>query len=233
MTLIYCGPVPIHWLAPTVNVTEPVLRYILSEDEWGKGSSFKAQRRREEFLRSRYLIRRLTGTTESLLQDEHGAPTWPVQWTGSITHKDGFVGVALLPSEQWLSVGIDAEDPNRMRPEFASRLSNEAEVALLQTFAATHGWTFNAALTVLFGFKEALFKAHFPLGKRHFYFLDAAVESLTVTHVDNMTTRGKISARVLVDTTPTTPSGTIVSGHFVSITVTGRSFILTALALPR
>ena len=166
-------------------------------------------------------------------QDEHGAPTWPDQWTGSITHKDGFVGVTLLPSEQWLSVGIDAEDPTRMRPEFAPRLTNAAEVALLQTFAATHEWTFNAALTVLFGFKEAIFKAHFPLGKRLFYFLDAAVESLTITHVDHLTTRGQITARLLVDTTPTTPSGTIVSGHFVSMTDTGRSFILTALALPR
>ena len=233
MTVIYCGPIPIHWLAPTVTVTEPVLKYMLSEDEWVKGSSYKAQRRREEFLRSRYLIRRLTGSTESLIQDEHGAPRWPDHWTGSITHKDGFVGVALLPSDQWLSIGIDAEDPTRMRPEFASRLTNTAELELLQKFAATHGWTINTALTVLFGFKESIFKAHFPLGKRLFYFLDAAVESLSVTHVDDFTTRGEITARLLVDTTPTTPSGTLVSGHFVFIEDIGRSFILTGLALPR
>ena len=232
MTVIYCGPIPIHWLAPSVKVTEPVLRYLLSAEEWTKGSSFKAQRRREEFLRSRYLIRRITGTTESLLQDEHGAPSWPDRWTGSITHKDGFVGVSLLPSDQWLSVGIDAEDPARMRPEFASRLTNAAEAELLQTFAAAHGWTFNTALTVLFGFKESIFKAHFPLGKRNFYFLDVAVESLTVTHSDSFTTRGEITARLLIDTTPSTPMDTIVSGHFVSIEETRRSFILTALALP-
>lgn len=106
-------------------------------------------------------------------------------------------------------MGIDAEDPGRMRGAFMPRLCAPVEAMLLNHWAADHDTDIVAVLTLAFSFKEALFKAHFPRGGRMFYFLDAEITSIEAHNdLDHVFT-----ARLQVDTTPTTPAGSVVTGH--------------------
>jgi 4'-phosphopantetheinyl transferase EntD len=218
---------------------------MLTPDEWRRAETLTASRRRSEFLRARYLVRRLTGSDATLPAAASGAPSWPAGWVGSITHKDGYVGVTALPDTDWLSIGIDVEDPGRMREAFTSRLCRADEASTLQGLAVAFGWTFTDMLTLCFSFKEAVFKAHFPLGQRFFYFHDAEIIGVEVTSFTPPSRnpndsddyvihhRGTVRARLHCDTTPSTPSGTEVTGDFLSIHTDGRRFIFAALGVRR
>ena len=233
MSLLYCGDLPIHWLPPTVAVTEDVLKSTLSRAEWEQSSCFGAESRRQEFRRSRYLYHRLTGSTESLLQHDSGAPKWPEGWVGSITHKSGFIGIVLVASKDWLSVGIDAEDPSRMSLNLAQRICTPTELENLREWGRTLRLSDCDILTAIFSFKESLFKAHYPIGHRLFYFYDCEVTGFRKPDDPTNTSSMLITAQLKNDTTPLTLKGTIVAGNLIIHQSDERRFFLTGVAWPR
>lgn len=211
-----------HWLGPDVAVPVDDL---LSAEDIGFAAEIKAALRKQEFLRSRALIRRLTGWKGSLAKAASGAPGWPDGWHGSLTHKDGWIGLALSRDGSY-SLGIDAEDVQRLKPGLESRILNAAESARLDGWAAGKAEVRMAHLATFFSFKEALFKAVFPLGRRMFYFPDAEIVRFGPGS-------GEITARLLVDASPVTPAGAEVNGHVVTWKGAGRHFVLTSARLHR
>jgi len=233
VTIISCGTTEVHWLPPDFALTDATLGQWLIADEWARAQGFKSERRRSEFLRSRYLVRKLTGSRDPLPADGHGNPSWPEPWVGSITHKDGFVGVAIVPRTQWLSVGIDVEDPKRMKAEFAGKILSASENQWLRERCDATQVAFNLALTCCFSFKESIYKAIYPLGLKPFYFHDARIEDLTAANATGDLWSGRITAELMIDASPGTPRGTRLQGDFCLLQERDRHFILTALSIGR
>lgn len=222
---VTCGPLDIHWLRPSVRLSEDELARGVHADELVHAGSLKAAARRSEYLRSRYLLRRLTGCTAPLPRTPLGGPTWPPGLVGSLTHKDGYVGLALAPASAWRSVGVDAEDLTQVKSEFEPRICNPSDARHLDHLARTTGLPRVAWLALVFSIKEALFKCHHPLGGRLFYFHDAEL-----TEID--AERRRARARVLVPTSSETPAGFESEAHFTWWHDAQRRFILTTVTLP-
>ncbi len=216
------GAVPVLWLPPHVALSDDSL---LTAEDHLLAAPIKAETRKLEFLRSRFLIRKLTGWQGTLAKARDGAPGWPEGWTGSLTHKDGWVGLA-LSRDQATSVGIDAEDVGRLKAAFESKILNAAESSRLDGWSEGDATKRLEVLAACFSFKEALFKAVYPLGSKMFHFPDAEL-----TRFERKT--GEIDARLLIDTSPVTPAGAVVTGHFVTWKRDGRHFVLTSARLHR
>lgn len=200
------GSTTVAWLPPTAAVSEDTLAQHLDPAEAAYADTLRHDTRRAEFRRSRYLIRALTGFFGPLPKNPEGDPTWPPETLGSLTHKDGYIGVALAPADACRGLGLDAELVSKMKAGFEPRIASDAESRLLDAEAARQKVPRTQLLALVFSFKEALFKAHFPLGRRMFYFLDAEVTALTET---------AIAAKVLVPTSPYSPAGSVTGGQYV------------------
>ena len=101
-----------------------------------------------------------------------GFPLWPDGWVGSLSHSTGWGAVALGRRTDWRGVGVDIEDPARMKPALWSHILTADERRGLEGLGAAE-----AALgaTLAFSAKEAAFKVLSPLGLASPGFLDVAI----------------------------------------------------------
>lgn len=134
------------------------------------------QRRQRESAAARDLARALLRphgiVAAPLLRHAKGFPLWPEGWVGSLAHSAGWCAVAQARVARTRGVGVDVEDPARMRREMWAHLLTPDEVAAI---ASTPETAHAAAATAVFCAKEAFFKAVFPLDQRVPGFLDVAV----------------------------------------------------------
>ncbi len=220
---IRCGFCDIMWLPSHVVIRDSQLKSRLSIDELERAQSMRSVTRRSEYLRARYLVRELLDSTEPLPPTVHGAPTWPTGCTGSISHKDGHVAVTIAKDCEWRSLGIDVESCVKVRLNLESRIVNAEESRILDAYEGI--WDRPSLLAMVFSFKESIFKCHFPLGHKMFYFHDAVIEDIDLG-------LGVLRARLKVDTSQFTPSGTIVEGYSALRLEDGQSYIMTSVSLP-
>lgn len=82
-----------------------------------------------------------------------GQPLWPPGWVGSLTHSRTLGAAALAPASALRSLGIDLEDPTRLKPALWPHVLTPAELATATPERAAA--TFSA--------KEAIYKALAPL----------------------------------------------------------------------
>jgi len=100
-----------------------------------------------------------------------GAPVWPADVVGSMTHCEGYRACAIGSSEAFAAIGIDAEPHQPLPAEVLPMVASEQErVALAVLAAEARGacWA-----KVLFSAKEAVFKAWSTLSGRWLGFADA------------------------------------------------------------
>ena len=91
-------------------------------------------------------------------------PRWPDGLVGSITHTAGFRAAAVASQKDVASIGIDTEQ-NAPRPEGVAELvAFEGELEMLATLTRTCPET--QWRRILFGAKESIYKAWFPLTHR-------------------------------------------------------------------
>ncbi|NJQ13817.1 4'-phosphopantetheinyl transferase superfamily protein [Streptomyces bohaiensis] len=135
-------------------------------------------RRAGEFAAARACARAALGglglPPAVILPGARGAPGWPPGVVGSLTHCAGYRGAAVARQRDLLAVGVDAEPAVRLRPGVLERVcSGDRElhsVRELLTHAPLVPWD-----KVLFSAKESVYKAWFPLTRRHLGFGDAEV----------------------------------------------------------
>lgn len=198
-------------------------------------NSLRVPIRQQEFIRSRWLCRYLMKTDQTIGRGVHGNPLWPADWNGSITHKYGHVAVTVIPQSQNLSPGIDLEGGDRVGEHLAAKICNQAELELINRVSSkfnnqsllSSSTPFSSLLGVVFSIKEALFKSHFPLGKKFFYFHDAQIDSLQLDGP-----QGTANGRVLIDTSPLTPSNTPFTANFSCLTMDEKAYFLSAVSTP-
>lgn len=213
------GGVGVTVLPRVAGVELDDIHGLIDPSEWARAFACKSSARRDEILRSRYLLRSLTGCRTPLPLGAGGEPTWPEGWLGSLSHKDGHVALALHPvAAGFASVGLDLESIARVKPNLESRILGASESARLDAWDGDR----QTMLAAAFAFKEAIFKAHFPLGRTMFWMHDAEIEQL------NMAT-GAVVARLLVDSSKVTPRGTLIEGALRLLTLGADEYVLAVV----
>ena len=152
--------------------------------------------RRQEFLRTRFLVRLAAGLASDPGRDADGLIQWPKEFCGSVSHSLGDVVVATSPRALCASIGIDIERPSRISEKLTEKICTDSDRQLISNGAVS--------LAEVFSAKESLFKCHFPLGRRRFWFLDAEIVAVNMEAGTK-----KLDLRVLIDTSPLTPANTI------------------------
>lgn len=222
---IKCGECEIFYLTPDITITDDHITQRLHPHEMERAQKMGSSSRRGEFLRTRYLIHCLTGTSDNLTPDEQGVPIWPKGLCGSITHKQSIIATTIQYLSPTLGVGIDLELSEKMHLGLERKILTASESAYLDALINK----FNninriLLLTIIFSFKESIFKSIYPLGRTMFYFLDAEVYDL---NLKNQT----ICARLTKQTSQWTPNGCQILGTFSSLCWNNKDYTITATIL--
>ncbi len=134
-------------------------------------------KRRQEFALGRVLARRaarrLGIDIPELLADSRRAPVWPREILGSISHTDGYCGVALTRRRSGISIGVDVEVGGPLERGLWSIVCSPAEWARLphDDFERC-----GRLLKLVFSAKESAYKAQYPLTHRFLDFSALEVE---------------------------------------------------------
>jgi 4'-phosphopantetheinyl transferase EntD len=133
-------------------------------------------KRRREFTAGRLCARKALaqlGIEEfPLLAGEDRAPRWPTGIVGSISHTDGYCGVAVARVGDVVSVGFDAELAEPLSSELTSLVCTPSELAHASRLSAP-GWT--GWTKLIFSAKESTYKCYYPLARTMLEFPDVEV----------------------------------------------------------
>ena len=138
-------------------------------------------KRQAEYLAGRWCVKQLYHQQALDLPlpayREQGPPGWPDGWCGSISHSQDRAAAVLAPTSQVRSLGLDLEF--RIADDTAARIRSsilhpQEETQLQADWVDT--------LTLIFSFKESLYKALNPLLNRFIGFQEVAV-----THISDST----------------------------------------------
>ncbi len=184
--------------------------------EWTQALSIKSPHRRDEFLRTRWLLHHLIGTEYDFSRGAHGFVNWPEHWLGSISHSQGHVAVALTNNGKDLGLGLDLECLKRVRPELNKKICRPGEWERIT--AAHHDQHESQLIGRIFAAKEALYKAVYPSGLKQFWFEDAEMITLS-----DQLDQGEI--RILTDAAPNAKHGKIFEVQFFNKMIGDDEFI--------
>lgn len=141
-----------------------------------------------------------------LARDRDNVPIWPAGLVGSISHTDDVAWAAAARGPRVVGLGIDVESL-----EAASRAGRLEQLICCPDeleLGCTTGLGRGEFLTLVFSFKESLFKCVFPLARRFFGYRDAAL-----TRID---LRSRvIEARLATTVSDAFPDGLAFRGGFV------------------
>jgi enterobactin synthetase component D len=181
-------------------------------------------RRRVDFLAGRWCAQRALQAAgfedhAEIATGEHGAPIWPPNVVGSISHCNGFAIACVGHATRIAAMGVDIE--KAMAPDVASDIRGQLASEDELTMAHHGGMSPEAWLTVLFSGKESLFKALYPGVGHYFDFLDAKA-----SHLDPHARTFMLNLCVALS--PEHPQGSAYPIHFQW----NEGFVLTHCLLP-
>lgn len=136
-------------------------------------------KRRQEFFAGRVCAalayKKITAKDlTELLSNDDRSPRWPAGIVGSISHNEKYVVAEL--SSKVSAIGIDLATLGSVGKELLTNICNKDDVKLVSGISAEH------LLTFIFSFKEALFKAVYPLVKEFFDFHSASVVNIDLSN---------------------------------------------------
>ncbi len=141
-----------------------------------------AIKRQAEFLAARLCAREAlclqTGLPSIPLQQENSRiPLWPKHSCGSMSHSHKICAAIVGNTQHWQGFGLDIEKPLSIprAQRLAKTILTPDEYSIYSQFESSQGALY---LTLVFSFKESLFKALNPLTGTYFGFYDAQVLDL-------------------------------------------------------
>lgn len=168
-----------------------------------EASATYAPRRRAEYASvrdcAREALRREGIAPAAIVKGHRGAPMFPPDVVGAMTHTDGLRGAAIARQERFRSLGVDAEPHEGLPPGVLDAVSLPPERDWVRAVLA--GEPELRVDKLLFSAKEATYKAWFPLTRRWLGFEDA---ELTFDTDDVARTsagiraRGTFASRILI-----------------------------------
>jgi 4'-phosphopantetheinyl transferase EntD len=202
------------------SFTDPAGLTLFPEEE--KLVANSVDRRRREFTTVRHCARQALAelgiAPVPIVSGERGAPVWPAEVVGSMTHCEGYRAAVLGRVSQFATLGVDAE-PHAPLPEGvldAIGLPAERDrIAALTAADPTTCWD-----RLLFSAKESVYKAWFPLTARWLDFEEADIV---------LDPAGTFVARLLVP-------GPVLGGEQVTAFhgrfLVERGLLATAISIP-
>ena len=116
-------------------------------------------------------LRLLDHVDVPILRGQQREPRWPDSIVGSITHCSGYCAAAVARTQEFRSIGIDAELDAPLPRGVLAMIAREEEYRWLsETNGSGVCWD-----RLLFCAKESIFKAWFPLTRSWIGFRDALV----------------------------------------------------------
>jgi 4'-phosphopantetheinyl transferase EntD len=116
---------------------------------------------------ARQALRRLGMDRAVIPVGERGAPLWPDEVTGSISHTAETAAALVAPRRRWRSIGFDIEEAAAVTADLFEQLVSEEEGRRPASPALAPS---------IFSAKEAVFKALDPLHPRWIDFADITVD---------------------------------------------------------
>ncbi|WP_229397833.1 4'-phosphopantetheinyl transferase family protein [Micromonospora okii] len=202
------------------SFTDPAGLTLFPEEE--KLVANAVDKRRREFTTVRHCARRALGelgiAPVPIVSGERGAPIWPAEVVGSMTHCDGYRAAVLGRVTQFATLGVDAE-PHAPLPEgVLDAIALPAERTRIAALTAADPATCWDRL--LFSAKESVYKAWFPLTAR---WLDFAEADIVIDAA------GTFVARLLVPG-PVLGGAPVTSFH--GRFLVDRGLVVTAISIP-
>jgi 4'-phosphopantetheinyl transferase EntD len=117
---------------------------------------------------ARSLMVELGAPASDVLRAPSGAPQWPAEVVGSISHDDTTAAVVMALACHGLSLGVDVEPDEPLPCELVPLIASPSELADAGEALAD--------LRLLFAIKEAVFKAVFPQDGQFLDFQDVSVD---------------------------------------------------------
>lgn len=179
-------------------------------------------KRRLQYAAGRYCARMALsglGIDADVLRAADNLPLWPHTVVGSVSHADDLAWAAVARKRDASSLGIDVE------PILSTgrALGIRRLVCTPDELEGTRGRLEHRSLvTLIFSFKESLYKSVFPHVRKFFGYLDARVTSIDVE-------RGRVEARLETTLSDAFPAGSAISGRFALT----DSHVFTTVYLPR
>lgn len=187
-----------------------------------------ASKRQAEFLAARLCARKAlhiqTGLASLPTQQENSRiPLWPAQSCGSMSHSHSLAAALVGDCHNWQGFGLDIEKPLNLKrtQRLAKSILTHAEYNTYDRLDSTQQALY---LTVVFSFKESLFKALNPLTDSYFSFHDAQV--LDLSNSDSGHARLCLSK----DLSEGWPAGSELEGQFSQLH--GSVLTLVSIAAP-
>ncbi|MEZ4744382.1 MAG: 4'-phosphopantetheinyl transferase superfamily protein [Bdellovibrionota bacterium] len=172
-----------------------------------KINSFGSTKRKIEYRRSRWLMRQFLNSAEPLIANNSGIISWPQGILASLSHKEEVIAFAFTDKNKYKSIGIDIEYKNGAKSELAKKICSATEINLLKNIALDSKEDFSTLLSIVFSFKEAVFKAHYPIGKIWFYFDDFEIIGINLN-------KQLIKGTLKTKTSELTPKNSLITGIF-------------------
>ena len=121
---------------------------------------------------ARRALARLGYADAPLLRGPDRMPVWPEGVVGSLTHCEGFCGVAAAVRGEIVSLGLDAEPDAPLSEGVLRRVCSDAE---REHLAALPGRSLHAWGKVVFSAKESFYKCYYAVTRTRLGFRDARI----------------------------------------------------------
>lgn len=135
------------------------------------------QKRRREFSAgrccAREALRQLGCDAGPIVQDHNGAPAWPRDVVGAITHSSSYAAAAVARTEHLRGIGIDLETVSRVSTMIAAKILTGPEQTRMQN--ETDPLERQRLLALIFSAKEAVYKCLHPIAQCRIGFDDACI----------------------------------------------------------
>jgi enterobactin synthetase component D len=147
----------------------------LVSDEILSISSAKSPKRFREFTLGRSAARKAMQALEQgsaeyqtfpLLRLESGLVAWPSGIVGSISHCRGIAIAAVAKTNDYSTLGLDIEYFRPISDKVIARIASEQEMQILLPLKQDN----NISFFSIFSAKESIFKALYPIVRKHFGF---------------------------------------------------------------
>ena len=133
-------------------------------------------KRRDEFAQGRAAARaalaKLGAPAVAIPANADRTPVWPVGFTGSITHCEGFCGAVVARSRDIEGIGFDAETAGPLPEDVRRIIYGPQEKAHLSALPALAGLDWPK---LAFSAKEAFYKCFYPVAHAPLNFRDVTV----------------------------------------------------------
>ena len=109
---------------------------------------------------ARTALSRLSIPEAPILCDSAGAPLWPSDLCGSLSHTPTHVAALVARKERWRAVGIDVNDGRALGAHLSAQVMSKVEEQLLSPLAER---LCVDPANLAFSAKEALYKCQYPI----------------------------------------------------------------------